>query len=92
MVRLIGLHPSGAPGKIIHGEVLSLRAPLAPGQAAHLRTLLEVGAEKPMLSEAWCTPVCEWGRGGFRSQLCGMKVGGQFSRWPVLRGPWCGCG
>ena len=61
MVRLIRLHPSGAPGKVIHGEVLSLRAPLAPGQAAHLRTLLEVGAEKPMLSEAWCTPVCEWG-------------------------------
>lgn len=61
MVRLTGLHPSGAPGKVVHREAPSLRAPLAPGQAAHLRMLLEVGAEKPMLSEARCAPVCEWG-------------------------------
>lgn len=60
MVRLTGLQPSGAPGKVVRREGPSLRAPLAPGQAAHLRMFGEVGAEKPMLSEAWCTPVCEW--------------------------------
>lgn len=60
MVRLTGLHPSGAPGKVVRREAPSLRAPLAPGQAAHL-DVTEVGAEKPMLSEARCAPVCEWG-------------------------------
>lgn len=61
MVRLTGLQPSGAPGKVVRREVPSIRAPLVPGQAAHLRMLREVGAEKPMLSDARFTPVCEWG-------------------------------
>lgn len=87
-MRLIGLHPSGAPGKVIHREVLSLKAPLAPGQAAHLRMLLEVGAEKPMLlcvsGVGWLQEPAVWHEGGWSVLQVASPVGSLV--WIGLRG------
>lgn len=44
--------PSRAPGKVIHREVPSPRTHVVPGAACHWM-LLETGAKKRTLSEAW---------------------------------------